>query len=620
MHSQGRRGWGCVQSFILLGFSIAALLGSAAVLLWLSLRPDSPLMAIIDKRLFAITMYNKRQDAYIAAQNAPIEAERWLQFQEVLFYGGLLFVGIFLIIGGRRLWLWANQPASVMRASNGMFPVMVRNVAPWYLRLLGRAQMVTINPNMALSPVSSHSFSTGRVTDVFMPPAHDDAEIVRLAITSNAQAQAQAGAQATGGRINVRQSFNNGYGGRQPVPKALPAPPPPITTAPVERRVLMSASEAVNKAKNGRIPLGVIHTPQRGQDPYAVWDANEASQIGVFGANGTGKTRSVAMMAVLLGIRWYWHVVILDPKRGADWRSLEPYVERVDSGPDEMPGQLTVICNEIDRRAALCAKHSVGTIQDLPDAIRPQIMLLVIEEMGDTRAQLAPLKKGKLLETFDAQFSKIMRISRYVGIKVLLIDQRPENWPPATKANLKAIITFKQGMHQGNAVGYYGAHLLANKGQFAFEGTVYDAYHAYTILGEFLDVATKQHKQKPKSGHFLTWKGHQVPRLLAPGISTTSAYEDPVDSIMVPVQFAAGMPSMDELDTRTKEEGPEDPEEEFDTRSFEDYEDEQGRVIAYLEATPNATQADLRRKFKFSNNKAHRLWHRYRGQSETEAE
>ena len=267
---------------------------------------------------------------------------------------------------------------------------------------------------------------------------------------------------------------------------------------------MLTVADAVKQSIDGSVILG----SRNGE--MAIWQTNEAAQIAVFGANGTGKTQSVAAMAVLCAVKWKWHVVILDPKRGADWRIFEPYVERHDSGPDEMLNQLTSFSYEVDRRRTLLTANNVGHYNDLPASVKPRRILLVVEELGDTRAQLAGENKGKALAKLDAELSSICRISRYTGINALFIDQRPESWPNSVKANLKGIVTFKLGLMQGNAVGFYNAHNLANVGEFAFEGRIYDAVHVYPVVHEYLSDLPQSNER----GKIVLRNGQTLPPLL----------------------------------------------------------------------------------------------------------
>jgi hypothetical protein len=350
--------------------------------------------------------------------------------------------------------------------------------------------------------------------------------------------------------------------------------------------VSMDVRQAVNSAKDGKIFLGTASELKKGGEPYAIWDTEEAAQIGVFGANGTGKTKSVAAMAVLTAIRWKWHVLILDPKRGADWRLFEPYVERYDSGAEEMTGQLRQLADEVERRQLLCSERSVGHVNDLPSAERPVPILLILEELGATRAQLASVS-GKQLARLDRYLSDIMRVSRYVGVKVLLIDQRPENWPPAVKANLKALITFRQGMHQGNVVGYYFAHTLNRVGQFALDGVVYDAFYAHNVARQFLANAAQG---QPADGHIMTWKGAQYRKLLTGVIPAASLAEPSAARALYEATAPAPV-------TTTEAGGGEKSPKEL--------------VFSYLDENPSATQADVRRAFNLNPNQAHRYFHAY---------
>jgi len=121
-------------------------------------------------------------------------------------------------------------------------------------------------------------------------------------------------------------------------------------------------------------------------EPIA-WNPKTSAMLGVFGAQGGGK--SVAMQAMLLGaILNRFDVIVIDPsKAAADFAFAAPYAKAIATTVTQAGGVLELAYQEVVRRKDLNAAHGVGNYRDLPDDIRPPHMLIVIDEFTSLMGQ-----------------------------------------------------------------------------------------------------------------------------------------------------------------------------------------------------------------------------------------
>lgn len=508
-------------------------------------------------------------------ENQIARAEAWHDVGVGLVYvaGGSLAAALagavllLLAYGHRRL--------STHYAKDGDYGIQIFRRG-WLERLILRADQVTvIQPAHQLAPAAVHT--TDRRGDVRTAAGLDVADLDRVQRQADHHArtlQTQALGAGIGLKYAAQAKLAAGYYDRpqrmgDAEPPALgPAPRPPLALA-----------EAVRQSENGQIVLG----QQSETGALAIWDSSAAQQLAVFGANGTGKTASAASTAVIALVRAGYHTIILDPKGGADWRSFERWTERHDSDAERMGPQLAAVVAEMERRGRLCEEHGVSNVDALPARLKPPAWALILEELGDTRIEAKALG---ILDDIDTPLDRLMALSRYTGLRIILIDQRPQGWPKRVQANTKELITFRQGMGQGNAVGYYHAHHLANRGEFAMNGDRYDAFHALpqvpTLLADVPALA--------------------APRIVPPVASSGSSGSSG--------RVQGGVyPAPDTPPARTPESN--EPTEPAAQADLEPEETEiQQAARAWIAAHPDGTQTEMREALGVSKGYASELWHR----------
>lgn len=277
-------------------------------------------------------------------------------------------------------------------------------------------------------------------------------------------------------------------------PSITPTPAKPVAAAAattVEALTPVKIMRHNMKAKS--LLLG-----QADDGTQAYWDFTGAQQLGLFGANGSGKSVSVAANIIMSFILRGWHVIILDPKRGADYSHFRSFSEYHYSGPDEMPEQLEWVEMEVARRAKLLQEYEVGHVDQLPAKVKPRDMALVVEELGETRLALAASSPSRLAN-MDVTLGRLFSKSRYTGLRIILIDQRPNDYHKAVKGNLKEVIGFRLGMHQGAGIAMpateklplFGAFMMSSNYGPVFKSCNFELY-AKELMQRALQVINAQ--------------------------------------------------------------------------------------------------------------------------------
>lgn len=243
------------------------------------------------------------------------------------------------------------------------------------------------------------------------------------------------------------------------------APDDSPTPAPAQRLYL---SQVLERAT----PTQLIAGQDDATGDLAIFDPTQAIHAGIVGATGTGKTTSAGYTLVAQALRTGYHVVIIDPKGGADWSAWRNHAEWHASDAEVFPAQLDMLWNEHSRRVAQGGQH--------------QPVLVLIEEYGDLIAQLRRLDRQRAAAA-DAMLDRLMRLSRASRIHLLLIDQYPEHWSQQVIANTKWLAAFRLGPNQGAKIGQYRADRLPDRGRFLVRGREYDAWFAAAHLDKLLE-------------------------------------------------------------------------------------------------------------------------------------
>jgi hypothetical protein len=256
-----------------------------------------------------------------------------------------------------------------------------------------------------------------------------------------------------------------------PRPAQLPMDEPLQLTA--TPQAALTPQSALDSSVNGVVYIG---QERDGERNLARWDANGASTLGIFGANGTGKTSSVATMATLAMVRWGWRLWILDGKDAGDWDEFGNHATVAAVGQHNIEDVMQAVWEEYQKRERLMSTHRAKRYHDLPAKLQAEFPQwgMVFEEYGATRLGLRQKTRTQL----DQCIGILCQKARYTGWHGVFIDQRPSNYTNEMKGNLKSIACFQLMMNQGHAVNAYHADKLASVGEFEMDGGRYWAFHA----------------------------------------------------------------------------------------------------------------------------------------------
>lgn len=349
----------------------------------------------------------------------------------------------------------------------------------------------------------------------------------------------------------------------------LPALPAPIAP-PVAR---INATTALAQSTGSRWILG-----QADSGDLAVFNPTAHAHAAIVGATGTGKTTSVGFGLALAALRSGWHVTILDPDGGANWQPFSSHAEWHDTDRSNFPDQIAAIHHHYEKRANLA---------------NPRPCLVVIEEYGDLIRQLRTASRSDA-DAVDAMLDSLLQRGRKRCIHLALIDQYPQHWSPAVVGGTKFRAVFQLGPNQGAKMEEYKAASLPDVGRFLVRGTEYNSW----AMDAQLPALLRQLPAPDKPRRIINGTATVIPQPQPDRSAGLSVTPSATPSATPSVGLSVGVPQ--EVDP-TPPAPPKAPSERSEETRL--------AIIAYLDAHPKATQADVRRDLKTSLGYTHECWH-----------
>lgn len=406
-----------------------------------------------------ITAEAIRLEAAAMAEQRIARAAAWTQTVAALY--DLVYAAAFLALGmAAVLAIFAaiglyqrNRLRRLMPTPNGLYP----------LQVIGGQ---VINPNLMIYP------SLADNTPAAIPPQialAASASTDRIALTANLadMKMTAAGAKLLAGRYDA------------PPPPTQPAQlPPPAAPAPTTPTLLNSVNSVIAASQPRRWLVG-----QNDAGDLASFDLDAGVHAGILGSTGTGKTTTAGYILVAQALHHRAHVIILDPKGGADWRAFAPSAEWRDADATTIGDQIRAIEAEHQRRQSLIARAGLPSVHQLPDPPAP--ILAVIEEFGDLSRQLHR-RDSRTAGLVDDMLDSLFMRARASDIHLLLIDQYPEHWSNQIIAGVKWRAVFKLGPNQGAKLEEYKAGQLPDRGAFLVSGRRYNAWSCSTAVPRWL--------------------------------------------------------------------------------------------------------------------------------------
>ena len=190
----------------------------------------------------------------------------------------------------------------------------------------------------------------------------------------------------------------------------------------------------------------------------------------IVGSTGTGKTTSAGFALAAQAIRSGYHLIILDPDGGADWRRFSEHAEWHETDREMFADQIREIYRVYQSRANGYAGRST---------------LVIIEEYGDLISQLRMTDRNAARHV-DAMMDEILRRGRKRRMHVVIVDQYPDKWSPQIVAGTKFRAVFRLGPNQGAKVQEYKADQLPDRGVFLWRSARYAAPHVEPLLPAIL--------------------------------------------------------------------------------------------------------------------------------------
>ncbi len=260
-------------------------------------------------------------------------------------------------------------------------------------------------------------------------------------------------------------------------PKAAPAP----ASAPSEAVRVMRLPEALAESARDKWILGMSNA-----GAPAVFSPALHHNIGIVGAQGTGKTACSGFHVLALALQFGMHPIILDPKGGIDFRQWEGHAEWHPTDAGVFGDQVGQLLFEHKRRQAILQEYQAPNMDALPASMAKGHVLVLVEEFGalweDMQSSLKPAAVTEVGRNLDT----LMRLSRATGIHWCVIDQFPDKWSKQVFAALKCRLVYKVAPGQDNFMREYGADQIADRGQFMMRQTVFNAWHVGQAMPKLL--------------------------------------------------------------------------------------------------------------------------------------
>lgn len=514
------------------------------------------------------------------------EAAQWnahIRWQ-IFWWTATAGVSLALLGGGYYVIVLAKNKRERIYAdpNTGMWPIVRENKAPFWKRLQGVHDWIVEDANLAIAP-NRRVYANGTLqiqADTHGVPLEQQMQyavqswaVQRTVASANgmnrptvAAMKASAGVYDAEARRKLAQA--------QLVEQRI-APSNQLEVAQGEQQPTLTPAQALQRSTNGIVHIGQAITSG---NAIATWDSNAASTLGIFGANGTGKTTTVATMVTLAMLRWGWQLYILDGKDAGDWDEFGNHAQVMQVDRHNIESAIESVWQEYQRRKVLMSQYRARNYQHLPASVQQDNPSwgIVFEEYGATRLRLRSALRAQLDKFIDV----LCKEARYTGWHGVFIDQRPSDYTDDMKGNLKAIVCFKLLMNQGHAVNAYHAGKLANRGEFEMDGQRYWAFYAE-------DMCRAELAQTPPR-KLLAMNGYEGVRSFVRSVDT------PVTTERIPPPSTERTPN--ELNST----------------------DLQRMVWEWRDANPQGTQADMRRQFEaqgvqIARGYAHEIWHKWPG-------
>lgn len=203
----------------------------------------------------------------------------------------------------------------------------------------------------------------------------------------------------------------------------------------------------------------------------------QTTHIAIIGATGGGKTASSAMLLAVYARKFGVHPIVLDGKRGQDWKKYDGVVEWHLMTSETFEVQIGKLLDIFNKRWQWLLDNNYDNIYDAKEK-RPQPLLVIFEEFGYVWSSLPKDKQAELTNPVNDLF----RLCRSAGIILCFVDQAPKKWPDQARGNAKFVFCYKIKGMIANAFSEYFVDRLADYGMFSRDNVFYDAWFTAKLI------------------------------------------------------------------------------------------------------------------------------------------
>lgn len=203
----------------------------------------------------------------------------------------------------------------------------------------------------------------------------------------------------------------------------------------------------------------------------------QTTHIAIIGATGGGKTASSAMLLALYARKFGVHPIVLDGKRGQDWKKYDGVVEWHLMTAETFESQIKQLMSIFEKRWQWLLDNGYDNIYSAQGK-RPQPILVIFEEFGYVWSSLPKETQAALTNPVNDLF----RLCRSAGIILCFVDQAPKKWPDQARGNAKFVFCYKIKGMIANAFSEYFVDRLADSGMFSRDNVFYDAWFTANLI------------------------------------------------------------------------------------------------------------------------------------------
>lgn len=391
----------------------------------------------------------------------------------------------------RFLWVPTVKAREEIRydPETGMLPVVRRNVAPMWKRMIGHNEYDEFDGNLSVAP-HRKVYSNGHMS---VTAEHDGID----PITQAEYARGTWGVQGSIARKGKGMTVGEGrYLSGEFHEKAQ-----------LNKERALQARDRREAAMQKSLPVVDLVLPimpditireaieQSTERAWVIGQATDAqpvpgfkevgrlltfdprtSHVAIIGGTGSGKTASTGLLMALYARQFGIHPVLLDGKEGIDWGPLDGAVEWHSMTADTIEWQINAVMSVFQKRWDYLKDNGIPNIYKIPANKRPVPILLMMEEFGDVWAELRNSDKA-LYKEMGQKIDKLFRLARATGITLCLIDQSPEKWSQQMRGNAKFVVCYKLKGGVANAFNEYHVDKLPNVGVFSQDNIFYRPWH-----------------------------------------------------------------------------------------------------------------------------------------------